>query len=123
MCNICFPTCGRCRPVSIVTFACPECGKPDSTTREGYLMHTGRPHKLADFEKMMHEENAGRPLRCKECGCDLTETLQQRVIPASCKRSQILCGFPCGRRVQDADPENPCSTMVPMGDYREEAAF
>ena len=117
MCNICFPTCGRCRPISIVTFACPECGKADKVTREEYLMFTGRPHKLSEFEEKMHAENGGAPRVCAGCGCDLSDFLQQKITPTACKRSQITCGFPCGRHEQDPEPGNPCMTMVPVGPY------
>lgn len=120
MCNICFPTCGRCRPISIVTFTCPECGKSDSMSREEYLMFTKRPHRLTEAEKLLHEKNDGAPRLCKGCGCNLYDALQKKITPAPCKRSNILCGFPCGRHTQDPDPENLCVTMVPVGEYREE---
>ncbi len=120
MCNVCFPTCGRCRPVSIVTFTCPNCGKSDSVTREEYLMYTGRPHKLSDAERAMHESNGGAPRLCKGCGVNLASLLEERITPASCRRSRILCGFPCGRHTQDEDPDNPCATMVPVGEYSED---
>ena len=120
MCNICFPTCGRCRPISIVTFTCSKCGKSDSISREEYLMFTKRPHRLTEAEKLLHDKNDGAPRLCKGCGCNLYDVLQQKITPAACKRSNILCGFPCGRHTQDPDPENLCATMVPMGEYREE---
>lgn len=119
MCNVCFPTCGRCRPVSIVTFTCLECGKADKVSREEYLMYTELPHKLSEYEQKMHAANAGAPLLCKECGGNLLETLRQKIAPAQCKRSQILCGFPCGRHTQDHNPSDPCATMVPVGAYAE----
>lgn len=118
MCDICLPTCGLCKPISIVMFTCMECGKAGNVTREEYLMHMGLPHRLSEAEAKMHEANAGAPLLCKECGCDLLETLQRKIQPASCRRSQILCGFPCGRHTQDPDPSNPCKTMVPIGSYQ-----
>ncbi len=117
MCNICFPTCGRCKPISIVVFTCLSCGKPDNVTREEYLMYTNLPHKLSDAELKMRADNGGAPLLCKECGNDLLETLRQKIQPTMCKRSQIQCGFPCGRHTQDPTPDNPCATMVPIGPY------
>ena len=83
-------------------------------------MFTKRPHRLTEAEKLLHEKNDGAPRLCKGCGCNLYDVLQQKITPAACKRSNILCGFPCGRHTQDPDPENLCATMVPMGEYREE---
>lgn len=121
MCNICFPTCGRCKPVSIVLFTCLNCGRADNVTRDEYLMYANLPHKLSEAEAEMHEANAGAPLLCKECGTNLLETLQRKIVPAMCKRSQIQCGFPCGRHTQDPEPSNPCTTMVPIGPYLPDA--
>lgn len=119
MCEVCLPTCGICKPMSVVMFACEECEMPGHVTREEYLMYAGLPHRLSEAELKMHGANAGKSLLCKECGRDLLETLRKRVPPAPCKRSRIICGFPCGCCMHDHDPSNPCKTMVPVGPYPE----
>lgn len=87
MCEACLPTCGICKPMSVVMFVCEECEMPGNVSREEYLMYAGLPHRLTEGEAKMHEANAGSPLLCKECVCDLLEMLKKKVRPAPCRRT------------------------------------
>lgn len=131
MCWGCSPYCGKCKPAPIIPVVCPTCGKALMVTREEYLRVFGLPHRGSDAARRAalaagpgstgREKGAldddGVP-RCKRCGRDLTAELGSEVDPAPCRRSGIICGYPCGRR--DEDPvrgAKRCETMVPVGRY------
>ncbi len=112
----CNPACGKCRPKRIVEIACPECGAPNSITREEYLLLFDLPHRKSILDtKLIERGGIGTP-SCKACGRDLTLAYEEAVNPAPCHLQRIICGFPCGRSIEPhKDDTPPCRTMVPLG--------
>lgn len=118
MCWGCSPYCGNCYPAQKKTVVCPECGKVLTLTREECLMYLGLSHRMTEKEKQMHKERAGEQPLCKHCGKKLLEELKEVVEPMPCSRSRIICGYPCGRRVDNyATGDDRCKDMVPLAHY------
>lgn len=111
----CNPECDKCSPKEVVTVACPACGMRNSLERVRYLRHFGLPHNPTIVEKKVLEMFPDAPLACTACGHDLEQAFDDAMEPLPCTRSGILCGFPCGRHVEEPDPSRPrCKTMVPL---------
>lgn len=90
--------------------------RPCQMTRDEYLIRSGLPHKRSIMEKKMIERGETEAILCDACGADLIETFRREIEPLPCTRSQVICGFPCGRR-NEAHVEGvmPCPHMVPVG--------
>lgn len=117
----CNPTCGRCRPKGIVEINCPECGMPNSMTREEYLLFFDLPHRKSILEKKMLERGGVGAPSCKACGRKLAEPFRRAIAPKPCNPQQVICGFPCGRSDEPREEGTPpCKTMVPLGKLEEE---
>ena len=119
----CNPTCGKCRPKRIILAQCEQCGTECSLCREEYLLLFNLPHKANVMEKKIIERGGAVMPHCKTCGEDMTETFRKAVEPLPCSKSQIICGFPCGGRIEphrDGIPQ--CPNMVPVGRYVPENA-
>ena len=116
----CNPRCGDCRPKRIIDAACPECGAGNEMTREAYLNVFGLPHKKTILEKKMLERGDVKPPVCAICGADLFDAFKAAVQPAACMRSRIICGYPCGRHVEEyREDAGHCPHMVPVGKLEE----
>lgn len=118
MCYACNPSCGRCRPKRVISVECPQCGAPHSLSREEFLLLFDLPHKKSILERKMIERDGVQAPACGVCGASLAEAFRQAVEPRECKRSRIVCGYPCGRCDEVAEegtaPEAPCAFMVPL---------
>ena len=111
----CNPECDKCSPREIVAVNCPSCGTKNTLERVRYLRHFDLPHHQDIVEKKVLEMFPDEPLACTGCGINLEEVFDDAVQPLPCMRSGILCGFPCGRHVEQPDDSKPrCKTMVPL---------
>lgn len=112
----CNPECGTCRPKRLVVIDCPICGARNSIQREEFLHHFGLPHRMSIMEKKMLERGMDYSMECISCGHDLTQDYKDSISPKPCKRVVIVCGFPCGRCVEEPTGANgSCNTAVPLG--------
>lgn len=111
----CNPTCGKCRPKRIVEATCPQCGGACSMGREEYLLFFGLPHKHSVIDEKILARGGSAAPTCKFCGADMVKPFKDAVVPEVCKKSQVLCGFPCGGRFEEPRKGvRPCQHMVPL---------
>lgn len=75
MCWTCNPMCGRCRPASIKTVICPDCGNLTMFDRDVVL-------------------DAAQPHVCAKCNRDVSDML--KIDPVECQKSGKWCAYPCG---------------------------
>ena len=80
------------------------------------------PHKPNILEKKMLERGGVPAPICTVCGNELTSTYEKAVKPEPCLFQNVICGYPCGRNNEDADPDTPrCQNMVPLGRFEEQS--
>lgn len=85
-------------------------------SREAYLIVFGLPHRQTILEKKMLERGGVMPPVCAICGADLHDAFEAAVQPTACTRNRIICGYPCGRHVEEyCEDAGPCPHMVPLG--------
>ncbi len=116
MCETCNPLCGGCRPAQLKVLVCSVCGKGMLVTRDECLFQLKRPHRQSKMVEGMFAGEEPGTLVCGNCGADIMDVLQEKVVPLECSYSGIVCGYPCGRRVkvrQEGEPR--CATQVPLG--------
>lgn len=112
----CNPECGTCSPKKIVAVECPTCGARNTIRREEYLHHFELPHRKSIMEEKMLEKGLDYSMSCVSCGENLESVYKDAVRPQPCVRLGIVCGFPCGRCIEEPNGSNErCGTMVPLG--------
>ena len=112
----CNPACGKCRPRRIVVAKCPVCQEPCQITREEYLLLTGLPHEQNIIERKLLERGGAKQPHCAYCGADLLGTFREATPALPCTKCNIICGFPCGQRVNSYDPTTARRpSKVPVG--------
>lgn len=116
MCFSCNPFCGNCKPPMMVSVMCPKCGSAAVISRERYLLLRGLKFRMSEADKELANTEESRFLFCGKCGEDISGILGERVKPKPCFRSGIICGYPCGRSVDEPKKGEPmCEKMVPLG--------
>lgn len=111
----CNPLCSGCMPKRIVQVVCSGCGKKNSIKRDEYLMHFKLPHGKSQAEKEMISQGHIVNMTCKSCGCDLEDDYRASMQPTECKRTGIVCGFPCDRSLEEPNAQNrTCQYAVPL---------
>ena len=116
--SACNPTCGKCRPKGIIEVVCPECGVICRMTREEYLIYFELPHRKTVFDRKIIERGGVQPPVCETCNAALTETFRAAVSPLPCRKSGVMCGYPCGGRFDQPSANGAsCPTVVPVGKY------
>jgi hypothetical protein len=111
----CNPTCGKCRPKRIIQASCPVCGKTEEMTREEYLLFFNLPHRRNVMDRKIIEEGGPSTPRCAMCGADMTALFKEAVKPLPCRKSRVVCGYPCGGCNEPyREGAMPCAQMVPL---------
>lgn len=112
----CNPTCGKCRPKRIVEAPCPSCGAVGTIGREEFLLLFDLPHRKNVMDEKIIERGGPAAPSCKFCGADMAEAFRKAVEPLPCEKSRIVCGFPCGGRMEPyREGAARCVHMVPVG--------
>lgn len=97
MCMHCSIRCDKCKPAEMKGFMCPTCGKPALLSREDCLYAMGY-FKMPKLPDGSENERARIRYACKHCGTDLSSTVTESITPQPCLYSNIICGYPCGKR-------------------------
>ena len=93
MCWICNPFCGNCHPPTKRTVVCPECGASLVFGKSDF------------FDGAEHH--------CGECLADITQVV--RIEPVECKRSGLVCAYPCGQATRgSSDGLKGCLRNTPV---------
>lgn len=110
MCLSCSIFCGRCRPAPFVSFNCPSCGTRNEVSREDCI------RALGYRDRKVGKVPVGYAVHCTECGENLNGCIKDEVKPMDCKRSGIVCGYPCGKHWKELFPGDlVCEKQVPLG--------
>ena len=110
MCLSCNMFCGRCRPAPYVSIVCPSCGEQNDITREDCI------RTLGYRDRKTGKAPLGYTVSCSECHEDLHDSIANVVVALDCKRSGIVCGYPCGRHAKEFFPGDlVCERQVPLG--------
>lgn len=109
MCMNCSVFCDRCKPPEMRGFVCPKCGKTTVLSREACL-------RIIGYRKSSSTLQGERKAICKKCGEDLSELVSSSITPQPCLYSNIVCGYPCGRRFHsNTNAKDICKTQVFAG--------
>ena len=110
MCLSCSPFCGRCRPALYVAVVCPSCGEMVDVSRMECI------HALGYRDRQSGKAPEGYIAHCPKCDASLNGQIAEAVKPLDCKRSGIVCGYPCGRHMKEFFPGDlVCARQVPLG--------